>query len=216
VKEREVVEGEEEKESINLFAYLLPGMLAIGLLFVAQISMRDMVRERESGHLGRLLSTPTSIVSIITSKLVSTIILLVLCHILLAVVSTFLFGIRWSNLPASFLLVLAEGIAITGLLALLFSITTTERQGDALSSVVILGMSLIGGSMVPLDMFPEGMQSFGRLTLNYYAIEGFRQVLVWEGGLGAVLRPLAILTLFGLVTTAIAAILLPRNLRRRG
>ncbi|MFH1279004.1 MAG: ABC transporter permease [Candidatus Eisenbacteria bacterium] len=210
------VEGDDEIGGFNIFAYLFPGIVVLGLLFVAQISMRDLVREREEGHLARILSSPVSMSDLIASKLISTILLLGICHGLLAAIAGPLFGIRWGNVPASILLVAAEGLAVTGLLALLFSIVRTERQGHALSSVVILAMSLMGGSMVPTEFFPSGFRAVTRMTVNYWAIEGFREVLIGGGGVPEILPHLAVLTLFGVVTAGGAAFLLPHRIRRAG
>lgn len=209
-------EKDEGESGINIFAYLFPGMVVLGLLFVAQISMRDLVREREEGHLARILSSPVSMGELVLSKLISTILLLLACHLLLGAIAGLLFGIRWGNVPATILLVAAEGLAVTGLLALLFSIVRTERQGHALSSVVILAMSLMGGSMVPAEMFPSGFQAVTRMTVNYWAIEGFREVLIGGAGVPEILPHLAVLGLFGAATAAAAAFLLPRRIRRAG
>ncbi len=211
--------GEEEDESdpgFNIFAWLFPGMVVLGLLFVGQSSMNDLLREREEGHLKRLLSSPAPVGSIVFSKLLSTLVLLFFCHLLLAAVAGPLFRIEWGNLPATFLLVLAEGLAVTGLVALLFSFTHTERQANALSSVVILGMSLMGGSMVPVEFFPGGMQAISRATLNYWAIDAFREVMVRGGGTANILPHLFLLGAFGAGTAALSSVLLARNIRRGG
>lgn len=217
VKKVEIADPDEKSEdeaTFNIFAYLFPGIVVLGLLFVAQISMRDLVRERENGHLARVLSSPTPMGVLILSKLASTILLLVICHALLAAIAGPVFGIHWGSVPASMLLVVAEGFAVTGLLALLFSLVNSERQGHALSSVVILAMSLLGGSMAPTEFFPSGLQAAGKITVNYWAIEGFREVIVRGGGVADILPHLAVLALFGAVTAGAASILLPRRIRR--
>jgi len=205
---------DEDEVSINIFAYIFPGMLVLGLLFVGQISMRDLIRERESGHLSRLLATPAPMGSILFSKWIGTILLLAISHLLVAGAGRLVFGIPIGAPAAALLMVLAEGFAITGLMALLFSITRTERQGDALSSVVILGMSIVGGSMMPPEMLPGTLQQIGRLTMNYYAIRGFQQVIVWGNGVQEALPYAAVLGAIGAVTGGLAAFLLPRQLRR--
>jgi ABC-type branched-subunit amino acid transport system ATPase component len=46
----------------------------------------------------------------------------------------------------------------------------------ALSTLVILVMSSVGGSMFPRFLMPEAMQKAGLLTINAWAIDGFTKV----------------------------------------
>lgn len=59
---------------------------------------------------------------------------------------------------------------------LLASICRTRAQLGALSTLVILIMSSIGGSMFPRFLMPESMQKAGLLTINAWAIDGFQKV----------------------------------------
>jgi len=52
----------------------------------------------------------------------------------------------------------------------------TRAQLGALSTLVILIMSSIGGSMFPRVLMSEAMQRAGLLTLNAWAIDGFTKV----------------------------------------
>ena len=210
-------ENEEEEEGgspINLFAFLFPGMVALGLLFVGQNAMHDLIQEKEQGQINRLLSSPTSMGTVVVSKLFSTLLLLILCNVLLTLVGLVLFDIRLGNVIASFLLVIAQGLAITGLMALIFAVSRTERQAGTLSTIVIFGMSILGGSMIPTDSLPGMAQKASPFTLNYWAIEGFQKVILLGEGIGDILPHLAILSLFGLVTAAFGSLLFPRSLRR--
>jgi ABC-2 type transport system permease protein len=51
-----------------------------------------------------------------------------------------------------------------------------RAQLGALSMLVILIMSSIGGSMLPRFLMPEAMQKAGLLTINAWAIDGFTKV----------------------------------------
>lgn len=204
----------ESSGGVNLFAYLFPGIIAMGLLFVAQQSLRDLLWEREHGHLARLLATPVPIRTVVLSKLISTVALLVLCHLLLAAIGSALFQIRWNDGIAAILLVVAQGIAVTGILAFVFAATRTERQADVLSTLVIFGMSILGGSMIPSDAFPDSVQSMSKWTINYWTIEGFRTITVFGGGLSDILLHLFILTSVGTILFFASTFLFARNLRR--
>ena len=59
---------------------------------------------------------------------------------------------------------------------LLASACQTRAQLGALSTLLILVMSSIGGSMFPRFLMPEAMQKAGLLTINAWAIDGFTKV----------------------------------------
>jgi len=65
-------------------------------------------------------------------------------------------------------------VAAFGLL--LASACHTRAQLGALSTLLILIMSSIGGSMFPRFLMPENIQKAGLLTLNAWAIDGFTKV----------------------------------------
>ena len=59
---------------------------------------------------------------------------------------------------------------------LLASACHTRAQLGALSTLLILIMSSVGGSMFPRFLMPESMQRAGLLTINAWAIDGFTKV----------------------------------------
>jgi ABC-2 type transport system permease protein len=176
--------------------------------------MRDLLQERELGQVDRLLASPTSMGAVIASKLISTLALLVACHLLLTAAGRLIFGIRSGDPVAALLLVICQGLAITGLMSFVFALTRTERQAGTLSTIVIFAMSIVGGSMIPTDALPGMAQKASPFTINYWAIEGFQKVMVLGEGVAAVAPHMAVLALFGLVTAVIGSLLFPRSLRR--
>jgi ABC-2 type transport system permease protein len=86
----------------------------------------------------------------------------------------------------------------------------TQAQLNGLSTVLILLMSALGGSMVPRYMMPEGMQRLGLVTFNAWAVVGFQKVF-WRDAPVADLWPeLGVLGAMTLVGLAVA-----RTLSRR-
>jgi ABC-2 type transport system permease protein len=59
---------------------------------------------------------------------------------------------------------------------LLASTCRTRAQLGPLSTLVILIMSSVGGSMFPRFLMPAAMQKAGLLTINAWAIDGFTKV----------------------------------------
>jgi ABC-2 type transport system permease protein len=87
---------------------------------------------------------------------------------------------------------------------LLASACHTRAQLAALSTLVILIMSVVGGSMFPRFLMPESMQKAGLLTINAWAIDGFTKVFWRDLPVRELWPQVAVLVAIGVVLFAIA------------
>jgi len=87
---------------------------------------------------------------------------------------------------------------------LLASVCRTRAQLGALSTLVILIMSSVGGSMFPRFLMPETMQKAGLLTINAWAIDGFTKVFWRDEPLSHLWPQVLVLVAVGAVLFAIA------------
>ena len=60
----------------------------------------------------------------------------------------------------------------------LASFAKSRQQVQTLSTLVILVMSAIGGSMVPVFIMPEFMQKIAVFSVNYWGIQGFYDIFL--------------------------------------
>ena len=65
----------------------------------------------------------------------------------------------------------------------LATIARTRAQLSGISTIVILTMSALGGSMFPRFLMSETMQTFGLLTFNAWALDGYLKVFWREAAL---------------------------------
>jgi len=86
----------------------------------------------------------------------------------------------------------------------LASICRTRAQLGALSTLVILVMSSIGGSMFPRYLMPEAVQKAGLLTINAWAIDGFTKVFWRDEPISHLWPQVSVLLAVGVVLFVIA------------
>jgi len=73
----------------------------------------------------------------------------------------------------------------------------TPHQLQGLSTINIMIMSAIGGSMIPLFIMPAFMQKIAVLSINYWGIQGFYDIF-WRGlPLVDILPKMGVLILIG-------------------
>jgi ABC-2 type transport system permease protein len=174
---QKTVQGKEESP-LSVASYILPAMSIMFLLFICNIVFEDVLREKETGTLLRMAVSPLKISDFIWSKILISATIGILCSLVLIVLGRIIFSIHWGNLFLVFLIVFCLNIMIAGFISFLYSFIRTERQAGAVLSSVIIVMSLLGGSMVPVENFPAFIQNISKLTLNYWGIRAFRKAAV--------------------------------------
>jgi ABC-2 type transport system permease protein len=81
---------------------------------------------------------------------------------------------------------------------LIIGIVKTEKQAGILSWILVMAMSALGGSMFPAENMPESMLGAARFTLNYWAVEGYLDMIVRGIAPAEVLPVSAVLAVVGL------------------
>jgi ABC-2 type transport system permease protein len=175
------------------------------LLFTIVATSASLFEEKEAGVLLRLLVSPVSRAHIVWSKYLFNMTLGIIQLFFMFLVGWLMFQVDvFSNLFNLLLIILAASVACTAFGMLLAAFSSTRRQAQGLGTLLILSMSAVGGAWFPTSFMPPTVQFFSKLTLVYWSMDGFLQVL-WRGsGTSAILSHLAILLGMGLVLIALS------------
>lgn len=154
------------------------GWAVMFLLFSLTSAATSLFDEKKAGLYQRLLSAPVRRTQILWSKYAFGILLGLVQLTTLFVAGRLLFGIDVaSNFGNLLLICLAASTACVAFGMLLAAIAPTSAAASGLGTLLILTMSAIGGAWFPPSFMPEFIQSLSRLSIVYWAIEGFLQVL---------------------------------------
>lgn len=74
-------------------------------------------------------------------------------------------------------------------------------------------IGLLGGTMVPIEIFPEAMRTVAHLTPHAWAMDAFRALLFENASLAEILPELGVLAGFAVVLVALAVYRFRRLLR---
>ncbi|RKZ12952.1 hypothetical protein DRQ32_02605 [bacterium] len=213
VKEGADEDGEVEAGP-NVFGYVLVMVAVMSVLFAAIRAISEIYEERNTGMVRRFLSTPVPISRFIGSKILFAVIFgVVVMGILL--LSGGVLGWLGSDIPifAVFLHTAAFSLAAAGLMVVVIGLVKTEKQAGILSWIIVMMMSVLGGSMFPAENFSGVMQQVARLTLNYWAVEGYLDMIVRDVSPLEVLPVSAALAAVGLVLSGIGFLLMRIRVR---
>src|SRR5262249_58786107 len=91
----------------------------------------------------------------------------------------------FSHLPGFFVMTIATAGAAAALGLVLATLARFRAQLQGFSTILILTMSALGGSMFPRFLMSETMQRMGLLTFNAWALDGYlkvfwRQAALWQ------------------------------------
>ncbi len=199
--------------SQGLLAYYA---IAFGVMFTL-LSVTNgaggLLDEIERGTIARLLSAPLTPTGLILAKFLALTILAILQLGLFAVMTSLLFGVSWGPVLPAFIGIVATAAAAAGFGGVVIGLAQSHEQVNVLSLVFVLIMSLLGGSIWPIETLPGLAQGLSRLTYNRWAIEGFQTLSVPGLGLPDILPDVLVLSLMGAIGLAFGAARLTRWFR---
>ncbi len=206
-------DDDEAVEDVGILAVFLPGLAVMGTLFLAQSATRDILRDREDGLLRHLLSAPVSPSDYLLGKCLSVIMVTAAGFALMTVIGAAV-GVSWGPPVATAALILATALAASGTLLLIMSLVGSERQGDTLTTIVIIVWSMLGGAFMPLDQMPGFLRPLSASTLVFWSTDAFNTLILRGGGFAEILPNLAVLIGVGTVFLGTGAFMLGRRIRR--
>jgi ABC-2 type transport system permease protein len=174
VTTRAVVGENKNNPMVSFYAAAIGVMF---LLFTASGAAGALLDEVESGTLDRVLSSRVTMTTLMLGKLTFNSLLAFLQLVVMFLWGWAVFKLDfWSHIPGFVVMGAFTAFAVAAFGLLLASICRTRAQLGALSTLVILIMSSIGGSMFPRFLMSETMQKAGLFTINAWAIDGFTKI----------------------------------------
>jgi ABC-2 type transport system permease protein len=167
--------GESKKNPTS--ALLAAGLGVMFLLFSASGAGGALIEEAESGTLDRVLSTNVSMTRLLLGKAVYLSAVAVTQLTVMFLWGEIFFGLELhQHLPGFLIMTVVTAIASSCFGLLLAAMARSRMQLVALSNLLILAMSALGGSMVPRYLLSETVQKLGLVTINAWAIDGYMKV----------------------------------------
>lgn len=196
----------------SLISFYAAGIGVMFLLFSSVAGAGGaLLDEVESGTLERVLSTRAGMSQLLAGKWLF---LTLVGAAQLTVMFLWAWGVfdlpLFSHVPGFLIMTAATAGAAAALGLVLATLARTRAQLSGFSTILILTMSALGGSMFPRFLMSETLQKFGLLTFNGWALDGYLKVF-WRDAPLAQLWPQVLV----LVTLTAAFLAGARTLARR-
>jgi ABC-2 type transport system permease protein len=194
----------------NAACLILLGLFPFFLMFV--ITAITMQRERASGTLERILTTPLGRLDLLAAYGTAFSIAAAAQASLACVVAFWLLGFDTVGSPGwVFVIAVVNAVLGVGLGLLCSAFARTEFQAVQFIPVVMVPQLLLAGIIVPRAAMPEWLQWISNALPASYALEALQQVGTHPGLTGVAVRDIIIVLAFAVAALALAA----ATLRRR-
>jgi len=210
VSQREPAQEAEQKESLGLGDIAVPGITVLFVFMVAQNSARSIYDEKKVGSFRRLLAAPMSKATLLGGKMLPAFITaLIQTAVIFAfgIVGLKLLGLTPATLGndplATVLVVVLLALCSSAFGVLIAAFARTEGQIGGLGTLLVWGMGLVGGSLVPLFILERIFGPVPMVVPHYWANRALIDLMVRGGGLADVTIEMAALLGFTVLFFAI-------------
>lgn len=195
---------------VGYIAFLLPGVVAMTILFGGLFSGVSTVWDRELGFMREMLVAPVSRATIVGGKLLAGAIVTTV-QALITLAFAPLVGVTFG--AASFLvllgIILLTSVGVVGLALCIASRMRTLEGFGNLANFVALPLFFLSGSMYPLQHVPAWLLPAVMVNPVTYAVDAMRLVAVGTGT-HTFVEDVGVLTAFALAVTMLATVLFRR------
>ncbi len=177
--------------------HAVPGIAVMFSSFFVGYMGFAFLREHGWGTWERLRASPASSFEIVVGKLVPPLGVALLQLVVLFAVGFLAFDLRINGSPVALSLVgFASVVSLISFGVMITALTRTSQQLNALGGAGGMIFATFGGAFIPHSLMPGWAQPVAPATPTYWAMRGFRAVILEGGGAGRVLLSVAVLLLF--------------------
>lgn len=185
-----------KNKDVTAIQYYSAGMAVMFVMFGAMFGAFSIMDERHNMTLARMLTSPTGRLSILTGKMGGVFLIGVLQFTALVIATRVFFGVSWGSSSLGVVtLALCTVLAATGVAIFIAAVAKTNKGAAGIAQIIIQLMAIMGGSTIPITVLPPWMQNAAKLTINYWGVTGFRDLMLGKG-FGAIVAPSLFLLVF--------------------
>lgn len=184
------------------------GFILFFSMYTMVFGIGSIVDEKQLKVWHRQKVSPTSDGSILAGNYITSVLVGSAQLVLMVVISKSLFSIDWGGSTLAIVLVLiAFVITVTAIGLFMSGLVKTQQQLAALTPIVVVSTSMLGGCMWPIEMIKSDfIRSLAGLTPQRWAISGMQKVIIYNGGVSDVIAPIIYLLIMATIFFALAMI----------
>jgi ABC-2 type transport system permease protein len=153
----------------------------------------------------RLRATPARSIEILGGKLLPFFVMAIAQQVILLTLGALFLDLDISGTAAALpLVVVALALSFVGLSMLIVSFASRIQQVNVIQTLGAMVFAGVGGALAPVSLLPSWMATLAPGLPSYWAMRGYRAVILQGGGVAEVLLPAFVLVLFAAGFFAVA------------
>ena len=204
----------ERFSGLGQFDFGASGQLLLFTFLSSLTGAATLIQARRLGVVARTLTAPVSAFQLIAGQVLGRFAIAFFQGGYIMAASSLLFGVDWGNLVASLVVLLLFALVSAGAAMVVGSVLDSEGAAAGVGIGLGLVLAALGGSMSPLEFFPDTLRTAANLTPHAWAYEAFADILRRGAGIGDVLPQLGVLAAMALSLILIGSWLLRRSVSR--
>jgi ABC-2 type transport system permease protein len=193
---------------------IVPGLIAIIMMVIAALlTSLTIVRERETGTMEQLISTPVKPNELIVGKLIPYFVLGYVDLVMVYLMGEYVFEVPFRG--SLLLMFVASGIFLIGALSIGFLISVLARNQFFATQFALLATFLptflLSGFVFPISNMPDVIQTITYIVPARHLITILRAIYLKGAGIEIIAFPLFMLVVLGFFISSIAV----RKLRKK-
>lgn len=173
-----------------------------------------LIQARRSGAVRRGLAAPVTSGQTVLGLALGRLVIALFQAAWIIGMSSLLFGVRWGSLPSVLVVVTLFGLIASGSAMVVGTVMDAEGPASGVAVGAGLVLAALGGCMVPLELFTDGLRRVAMVTPHAWAYEALAEIQRRDGGVLDVLPQLGVLAAMALAVVGLGAVLLRRSLER--
>jgi ABC-2 type transport system permease protein len=164
-----------------------------------------LIQTRELGVARRMLSTATPASVVLAGEAAGRIAVAVLQAAYIVVATWLLFRVNWGDPLAAGAVILLFCLVAGGAGMLVGATFRNDSQAGGVGVGLGIGLAALGGSMVPLELFPGTVRTIAYVTPHAWANQAMAEIVRRDGGIADVALELVVLAGYAAVLLSLAS-----------
>ncbi len=184
---------------------VVPGQAVMSAFFIVSLTTFAFFSEYAWMTWDRLRSSPASSFEIVLGKAIPRVAMVILQLFVVLGAGVVLFDLNISGNPIALVpLIFAFSLSLVLLGVAVTAVCRNAQQASAFSYVGMVLFGAIGGALVPFSVLPQWAKTVAPVTPTYWAMRGFRAVILDGHGFDAMTAPVTALAAMSLLFAIVA------------